>query len=502
MVKKLFFIMALMFLAASAFCYTVSEKLALEKDYAERLELVLDNIVGKGKIFVFVSLELDSMQRQEQRETYTSTGEPGKEADAGKKWLFEEKGSQYYLPGFPADKQNPSGFPANMQKIVEQTVDIPGTIIKRADVTIMVDSGVSEETLKPVGRIAGGLLSLSKTRGDTISIKRIPFPPAKSFVEQFKKPELMLDIGKYVLIFILLMAFIFSFLVLSKDFIRNVAIIGQALRPKFDIAVNQRGEEGILRGAGSAPAAMGTAPAAMPSGTAHGAAQAGGAARTTKRFDFINEKNVKRFGVIIKNEPAENIAVAVSYLNPKEASHVLADMEASKRSIVANTLVSPLETSFEEVEKVEKALKNKMEYMIGGNEFMLGVLDFADNDTRETILSDVSQKNPRIADQLRNELFLFSDIVNLSDAEIRRIVDDIDNETLSVALKDAPEEIAGRFLANISAGAQASLKQMIELMGAQPQSRVTDSRNRIVSVVRRLMNEGVVAKKPLAGNRA
>ncbi len=492
--RKLFSIILLLFLSVSAFSYSVSEKLALEKDYAERLERVLDNVIGKGKVFVFVSLELDSLQTQEQKESYVKLGE--QEQAPAKKWLFDENGnsSQYYLPGFPAEQQKAQtnqNFPTNVQKVVEQTINLPGTVIKRADVTIMIDPGITDDTVKPVGRIAGSLLGLSKSRGDTISIKRIPFPPVQSLADQFKKPELMVEIGKYVLLFIMLMAFILVFLLLSRDLIRNVAVIGQALRPKLDIALNQPVQEaGAAAGAGlpvRAPAA----------GAARGEIRRAAAAtgRSTRRFDFINEENIKRLGVIMKTEPLEHISIALSYLQPKDITFVLAGLEPAKRSAVANRLVNPQETSFEEVEKVEKTIKNKMEYMIGGSEFMLGVLDIADNDTRESLLSDVSKQNPKIADQLRNELFLFSDIEKLSDSEIKKLVDSIDNETLSVALKEAPAPIVDRFMTNISAGAQANLKQMMELMGAQTPNRITDSRNKIVAIVRRLINEGAIAPK-------
>ena len=217
--------------------------------------------------------------------------------------------------------------------------------------------------------------------------------------------------------------------------------------------------------------------------------------RGGRRFDFVNEENIKRLGVIMKNEPFENISIAVSYLKPKDVSYVLANLEPATRSAVANLLVNPQETSLEQVDKIEKTIKNKLDYMVGGSEFMLGVLDFADNDTRETLLADVSAKNPRIAEQLRNELFLFSDIEKLADSEIRKLVDSIGNETLSVALRDAPEPIAARFLSNISAGAQANLKQMMELMGVQPPNKVTEARNTIVTVIRQLINEGAIAPK-------
>jgi len=362
--KRLFSIILLMLLSASAFCYTVSEKLALEKDYADRLERVLVNVVGKGKVFVFVSLELDSLQNQEQKESYVSTGQPEQPAESGRQWLFDENGNrdqQYYLPGYPAGQAKPSQFPTNVQKIVEQTMDVPGTVIKRADVTIMIDPGVAEEIVKPVGRIAGGLLGLSKSRGDTISIKRIPFPPMQTLAEQFKKPELMVEIGKYLLLFVMLMVFIAVFLFLSKDFIRNVAVIGQALRPKLDIAVNQQGG-----GVEAAPAAAGAGSPARVAGAVLAGAQRVEPRRSSvvigraaRRFDFINEDNIKRLGVIMKNEPFENISIAVSYLKPKDVSFVLANLEPAKRSAVANRLVNPGETTFEEVEKVEKIIKNK-----------------------------------------------------------------------------------------------------------------------------------------------
>ena len=402
-----------MFTVVSAYCYTVSDKIALEKVYSERLERVLENIIGKDKVFVYVNLELDNMQKQEQRETYIGANESAGKSTSEKKWLFQDNNpsGQYYLPGYPVEQgKNSSASPVPMttQKIVEQTIESPATVIKRADVTILIEPGIPEETVKPVPRIAAGLLGLNKARGDTISVRRIPFLPSKTLVQQFEKPEIMLDIGKYLLVFIMILLCIFVFLLLSKDFLKNVGVIVQALRPKLEVAVAQKSEENIQHG-GEIKSETSIEGKKLPANVSRGGSREsfGEPLKENKHFDFIDEKNIKRLSMLIKNEPAENIALAISYLNPRDASYVLSGLEPVKRSEVTNKLVNTIEASPETVEKIEKNIKNKIDYMLGGNEFMLEVLDFADNATRETLLSDVSSQNLEAAARLRSELFLF-----------------------------------------------------------------------------------------------
>ena len=188
--KKLSIFLFSMLIAITGFCYTVSDKIALEKVYSERVERVLENIIGKGKVFVYINLELDSMQRQEQRETYTyiNANGSGGRPETAKKWLFEEKNSgpaQYYLPGYPVEggQARQPVNPEMREKIIKQTTDVPGTVIKRADVTILIEPGVKEDIVKSIPRTTAGLLGLSKARGDTIAVRRIPFPPpSQTFV--------------------------------------------------------------------------------------------------------------------------------------------------------------------------------------------------------------------------------------------------------------------------------------------------------------------------------
>jgi flagellar motor switch protein FliG len=113
------------------------------------------------------------------------------------------------------------------------------------------------------------------------------------------------------------------------------------------------------------------------------------------------------------------------------------------------------------------------------------------------LLADIATQNLDMAEQLRNELFLFRDIEFLNDEEMKRVIEDINNDTMALALRGQPDAVINKFVDNLSKGAQQALKQTIELMGPQALSKVEDAKKSIVARVRQLIKDGLVAKRKI-----
>jgi flagellar motor switch protein FliG len=118
------------------------------------------------------------------------------------------------------------------------------------------------------------------------------------------------------------------------------------------------------------------------------------------------------------------------------------------------------------------------------------MLQHAKKSVEEDLLSAVQDKSETIASQLRDMLFTFEDVVRLSDAAIRRLMQEVDSATLAVSLRTANVELKQKFFRNMSKRAAASLKEEMELSQKVRRSEVEAKQKEIVNAIRTLEADG------------
>lgn len=499
-------------LASSLAAFTVDEKLTLEQSLAHRATDILENIVGKGRVMTFVDVELGTTQSQREKETYNMPTVDRKAA----RWMWDEikETRKFILPGYPTKEGGEtggssagvSGIPGKMERISEQQYDLPQTVIKRMSVTVMIDLTVKDELLKNVPNVVASVLNMNRDRGDTINLHKMPFPAPPGLIDEFRKPELIVDISKFVAITILGIIAIVMFFLLLRLFLRDFSQMAQAVRLKMqeeskhlqDGSKHKIMIEGKM-GRTGLDASPDTGRRMLSSGDGSpldGLPPAAGTAED-RHFGFISEGNLGRLAFILRNEAPDNIAITLSYLTPKDTAFVLASLDPAKRTEVTNRLSSIFETDPQHVIDWEKTVEKKINYILGGADLLTEVIDLADDRTREQLLADIATRTPDLAVELRNGLFLFENITFLDDKEMKLLLSRIDNDQLALALQEAPQEIVEKVFNNKGQGAQNILKETLDLMGRQPQKRVIAARQYIVAVARQLIKEGYITpKKP------
>jgi len=305
-------------------------------------------------------------------------------------------------------------------------------------------------------------------------------------------------IAKYVTFAAISILTLMAAFILFRDFLGNLSSITQALRPKLEVSVAQKStetvthtqEQNTAQGGGSH--ATSQAHQLGDSGKLKSAIQE---ARDLQHFNFVNENNLDKMALLLRNESPDNIAIALSYLHPKDVSTILSTMKPQTRVEVTNKLLHTLEATPDAVKDIEKRLSEKVDYLLGGSDFVLSVLDLSDNKTRERLIADIATHDIEASERLRSEMFLFKDIINLTDNEIRRILERMDNETLSVALRDATPELIDKILNTMSPGGKTTVRQIMDLMQPQPVKKVNEAQNLTVKIIRQLINDGLIMKR-------
>jgi flagellar motor switch protein FliG len=120
------------------------------------------------------------------------------------------------------------------------------------------------------------------------------------------------------------------------------------------------------------------------------------------------------------------------------------------------------------------------------------VLNLVGQTVEKGVLTEISQRDPDLASEIKNLMFVFEDIRVLDDRSLQRVLKDVDMKELSLALKAGSDEIKTKILSNLSERASAIITEEMEYMGPVKLRDVEKAQQRIVDVVRRLDEEGEI----------
>lgn len=216
-------------------------------------------------------------------------------------------------------------------------------------------------------------------------------------------------------------------------------------------------------------------------------------------FDFARKADPAQILNFIQNENSQTIALILSYLQPDQASIILSSLPQDKQADVAKRIAQMDSTSPEVINQVERVLEQKLSSTVtqdytsaGGIEAIVQILNGVDRGTERTILDSLEIQDPELAEEIKKRMFVFEDIVNIDNRSIQRIIRDIENADLQLALKVASDEVREVIFRNMSKRMAETFREEMEYMGPVRLRDVEEAQTRIVATIRRLEEAGEV----------
>lgn len=219
----------------------------------------------------------------------------------------------------------------------------------------------------------------------------------------------------------------------------------------------------------------------------------------TKSFDFVRKADYKNLLAIVQNEHPQTIALILSYARTDQASAILSELPKEKRVEVVERIANMDRASPEIVKAIEESLEKKFARLattdsmeIGGINYVAEIMNNVDRATEKYIFDELSARDQKLADLIKQKMFVFEDIVQLDAKAIQEFAKQVDSKDLAVALKGSTQEVAECIFANISTRSRESLQADIEYLHNVRMRDVEDAQQRIVGVIRRLEQEGAL----------
>ena len=216
-------------------------------------------------------------------------------------------------------------------------------------------------------------------------------------------------------------------------------------------------------------------------------------------FDFIRRVDSNQILNVIHNEHPQIIALVLSYIEPKQSANIIASLPTDKQTEIISRIAGMGSTAFEYVKEAERILERKITSMgftdniaVGGIDTIVDIINSLDRASEKNILESLEVTDIELADEIRKRLFVFEDIAKLGNVAIQRVLRDINNTDLAVALKMATEDVQKTIFNNVSKRLQDMIKDDMEVMGPVRVRDVEEAQQRIVNVVRKLEDDGEI----------
>ena len=220
---------------------------------------------------------------------------------------------------------------------------------------------------------------------------------------------------------------------------------------------------------------------------------------TGQGFYMLRNVDPNQIVPFLSKEHPQTIALILSQLDATQAAGVLNGLSSDLQSSVVQRIANLDNISPRVMRELEQSLAKELQQVLSGQITKVGgpkaaaeILNRTGRSTEKNALKYLDEKDPQIAEAIRNQMFVYDDIANLTDREIQLILKQIDSRDLAVGLKGGCEELKKRIFANVSEEAAKKIKEEMQFSGPVRMSDVEDVQLRTVQLVRQLEEAGEI----------
>jgi flagellar motor switch protein FliG len=467
---------------------------------------ILDPIFGEGKSFVFADVELEIIARKSDQsrenigvmQKYKEKG--GQDAD--------QQQSEFLLPGIPKPKSimgGKSGPPAaatgqqaQQSRDIQETRYGAETEINRFQVTVIHDETLAPEPVALARERVDDFLLPYKIKGQ--DAPTVVFKPTRfksyNYLDDLKRPSVYLPL-LYALLFLLLLLFLFGPL---WGFFRKY-IKALMAKPGAEVNIEDKREEGG-GGAGDETGKQET--------EGHQSIDMNFLQKEEEKkededdlmkkfepFTYINEENLKRliYLFLMRKEEPWVIATVLSYMKPDLSRQALSMLPIEVQSKVALEALTVRQATREQIEAIDKDVRENIDFVMGGIERLSRMLEDADPATRKNIIEYLKTQKPDIYEKVKRVVMSFEDIVGYSDRDLQTIIRTLSNEVIARAVAKADPQIVEKFFANMSQGAVSAIKEIIDYSGDLSPVQIDEAQSKVLDAVKTLEAEGKITAR-------
>jgi flagellar motor switch protein FliG len=223
------------------------------------------------------------------------------------------------------------------------------------------------------------------------------------------------------------------------------------------------------------------------------------AVTSVRGFNNLKKADSYQVASFLQKEHPQTIALILSNLRMEQTAEILGEFSPELRNDVifrmatlgkvAPALIAEMEEALEAV--AQSDMSHGMSVM-GGPKSVATILNRVGTEKAKEIMEHLEGREAQLAQEIKNLMFLFEDIIYVDDRGIQRVLREIDKKDLALSLKVADENLKQKILSNMSERAQEMLREELQYMGPVRLKEVEAAQARIIAVVKQLEESGEI----------
>ena len=217
-------------------------------------------------------------------------------------------------------------------------------------------------------------------------------------------------------------------------------------------------------------------------------------------FQFLQRADPTQLRSFIHEEHPQVIALVLAHMSAEKASLVLSGLSSELQADVAHRIAVMGRANPETVRIVEGVLERRLSSVlqpadssrVGGVGPLVNIINRADRSTERQIVEGLESLDSGLAEEVRSRMFMFEDIVGLSDRDVQQVLRQVDTAELALALKGVSEQVRDKITGNLSERAAENVLEEVEILGPVRLTQVEEAQQAVIRSIRGLEERGEI----------
>jgi flagellar motor switch protein FliG len=219
-------------------------------------------------------------------------------------------------------------------------------------------------------------------------------------------------------------------------------------------------------------------------------------------FGLFQSAETSQIVQFLQNEHPQIAAVILAHIKESRAAEILTHLDPEFQGEISLRMAKMGNISPDVIEEIEEVIRDQIsstysqsENIRKGSSAVANILNEADIATERTVLGNIEELDAKLAEEIKNQMFLFEDIIELDNRDVQNIIGVVDRSDLVMGLKGVDEELVQKILDNMSSRAKDMFMEDMEATGQVHKKQVDEAQQRIVSEIKKLEEEGQISTR-------
>ncbi|RDU72270.1 flagellar motor switch protein FliG [Helicobacter aurati] len=220
--------------------------------------------------------------------------------------------------------------------------------------------------------------------------------------------------------------------------------------------------------------------------------------QSTKNFGYLDKVKPQQLADFIVNEHPQTIALILAHMDSGGAAETLGFFTDELRAEIAIRMANLGDISPSVVKRVSAVLEQQVESLtsykveVGGPRAVAEMFNRMGQKTSKATLAQIEQRDEQLANEIKEMMFTFEDMIKLDKSAIVEILKVADKKDLALALKSSADELKQKFMSNMSSRASEQFAEEIQFLGAVKVRDIEAAQRKIIEIVQNLSEQGLI----------